>query len=92
MKLARGQHQIVSKIERYFSVADAIEKTDEQSFTQSERLRKSILKGAFEGKLVEQDESDEPAERLLERIKVERERRRNGDGVKKRGKGQITKK
>lgn len=31
-----------------------------------ERLRQSILKRAFEGRLVEQDATDEPAERLLE--------------------------
>ena len=33
---------------------------------------KSILKQAFEAKLVTQDPNDEPAERLLERIKMEK--------------------
>jgi type I restriction enzyme, S subunit len=37
------------------------------------RLRQSILKWAFEGKLADQDFKDEPASVLLERIKAERE-------------------
>ena len=36
------------------------------------RLRQSILKQAFEGKLVFQDPSDEPAWILLEKIKQEK--------------------
>jgi len=42
------------------------------SLKQAERLRMSILKRAFEGKLVPQDPDDEPAEKLLERIKKEK--------------------
>ena len=63
---------IVSEIERHFSIADEMEQAVEQSLKQSDRLRQSILKQAFEGKLVPQDPSDEPAEKLLERIKSEK--------------------
>ena len=66
------QHKIVEEIERRFSIADQIEKTVDQSLKQAERFRHSILRRAFEGKLVPQDHNDEPAEKLLERIKAER--------------------
>ena len=69
------QYKIVEEIERCFSVADEIEKDVEQSLKQTERLRQSILKRAFEGKLVPQDPTDEPAERLLKRIKMEKAKR-----------------
>ncbi|MCK4352157.1 restriction endonuclease subunit S [candidate division WOR-3 bacterium] len=66
------QYKIVEEIEYRFSVADEVEKVVDQSFKQAERLRQSILKKAFEGKLVPQDPTDEPAEKLLERIKTEK--------------------
>ena len=69
------QHRIVAEIERRLSVADEIEKTIDHSLKQAERLRQSILKRAFEGKLVSQDPNDEPASVLLERIKAEKAKR-----------------
>lgn len=68
----KEQQKIVEEVERLLSVADAIEATVNQSLKQAERLRQSILKRAFEGKLVPQDDADEPAIVLLERIKQER--------------------
>jgi type I restriction enzyme S subunit len=68
------QQQIVSEIERHFSVADSTEKIIDQSLKQAERLRQSILKDAFAGKLVPQDPNDEPAAKLLERIKEEKQK------------------
>jgi type I restriction enzyme, S subunit len=66
------QKVIISEIECRFSVIDQIEKTIDQSLIQTEKLRQSILKKAFEGKLVPQELNDEPASVLLEKIKQER--------------------
>ncbi len=52
---------------------DCIESTIEQSLKRAARLRQSILKRAFEGKLVPQDTADEPASTLLERIRAGRD-------------------
>ena len=41
-------------------------------FPRAARLRQSILKRAFEGKLVPQDPKDEPASALLERLRTSR--------------------
>ncbi|MEW6196546.1 MAG: restriction endonuclease subunit S [Bacteroidota bacterium] len=46
------QHQIVSEIERRFSVADKLEQTIDESLEKAEQLKQSILKQAFEGRLV----------------------------------------
>ena len=48
-----------------------------------ERLKKSILQEAVQGKLVPQDPSDEPAEALLERIRAEKQRLIKEDKIKK---------
>lgn len=68
------QHAIVAEIESRLSVCDKIEESIEQSLKQAESLRQSILKKAFAGKLVPQDPNDEPASKLLERIKMEKEK------------------
>jgi type I restriction enzyme S subunit len=47
-----GKQQIVQEIESRLSVCDKIEETTTDSLKQAEALRQSILKKAFEGKLI----------------------------------------
>lgn len=65
------QHEIVIEIESRLFEADNLNKTLDGALAQGESLRQSILKQAFEGKLVPQDSKDESAEKLLERIRAE---------------------
>lgn len=71
-----AQEIIVSEIERRLSVCDKIEESIIAGLQQAEALRQSILKKAFEGRLVPQDLNDEPASVLLERIRAERDKQK----------------
>lgn len=68
------QKTICSEIDSKFSVIDNLEETIIIGLQKSEALRQSILKKAFEGKLVPQDTNDEPASELLKRIKAEKKK------------------
>ena len=71
------QHQMVQKIESRLSVCDKVEESIKESLEKAEALRQSILKKAFEGKLLssaviarcKQSKDYEPASVLLDRIK-----------------------
>lgn len=84
------QCRIVAEIERRLSVIDEIDALAKANLKRAERLRQSILKRAFEGKLVPQDPNDEPASVLLERIRAER--KATGERAVSRERGNRTKK
>lgn len=56
------QEHIVQILESKLSICDQIEETIKQSIVQAEVLRQSILKRAFEGKLVNPNQNKEKAE------------------------------
>lgn len=68
------QIEIVKSMKVLFKLADQIEKRCQAAKAHVDKLPQSILAKAFRGELVPQDPNDEPAAKLLERIRAERAR------------------
>jgi type I restriction enzyme S subunit len=64
------QQEIVRRVEGLFALADQLELRLAKARGQVDKLTPSLLARAFAGKLVPQDPTDEPAEKLLARIKA----------------------
>jgi type I restriction enzyme S subunit len=64
------QEAVVAEVETRLSVIAATDAYITASLKRAGRLRQSILKEAFAGRLVPQDPSDEPASVLLDRIRA----------------------
>ncbi|MBT5170936.1 MAG: hypothetical protein HOL90_01480 [Candidatus Nitrosopelagicus sp.] len=67
------QKEIIARIEQGFSLIENTTQIVESSLQKLQTMKMSILKQAFEGKLVPQDPNDEPASVLLARIKSTKE-------------------
>ena len=61
--------ELLPKVEEYGKAQDALNKLNEEL---PEKLKKSVLQEAIEGRLVPQDPNDEPASVLLDKIRAEK--------------------
>ena len=66
------QQEIVRRVEGLFALADQLEVRLAKARGQVDQLTPSLLARAFAGQLVPQNPTDEPAEKLLEKIKSTR--------------------
>lgn len=62
-------NSILNGIDRFYARLDAIESENIRCLRLVEKLEKTLLNRALEGRLVKQDPSDEPAAASLERVK-----------------------
>ena len=86
---AAEQHRIVAKIESTHSKIAAIEKAVTEAEALLKKYRESLLAKAFRGELVPQDPNDEPASKLLERIRAERAKAIKNGEIKKSKKDEL---
>jgi type I restriction enzyme, S subunit len=64
------QHRVTDALQECFEYAEQAAFAIDNEMSRSNHLRQAILKAAFEGKLVPQDPTDEPASALLDRIRA----------------------
>ena len=77
------QKVIVEILQAQLDAANAQSEAISLSLKQSTAQRQNILRAAFSGQLVPQDPSDEPASKLLERIRSERAAQASAPKVRK---------
>lgn len=66
------QQEIIDQLEKLFTKQEELNQTIDLALKDAQTLRQSILKKAFEGKLVHQDPNDEPVSEMLGKIQKER--------------------
>ncbi|WP_233560997.1 hypothetical protein [Sorangium cellulosum] len=86
------QRRILAEVARLLSITDEMDRVVDVQLARARRLRQSVLKSAFEGKLVPQDPNDEPASALLDRLRTARAQASaaNGSGrTSRRGRAKV---
>ena len=73
--------ELLPKVEEYGKAQEALDKLNAEL---PDRLKKSVLQEAIEGRLVPQDPTDEPASALLARIRKEKEQLVKAGKLKKK--------
>ena len=68
------QDEIVQKLEQLSKTKESLLSHAEYQINYTKKMREALLQEAIRGELVPQDENDEPASVLLEKIKTEKER------------------
>lgn len=71
------QKEIVRQVDKLFALADKVEEHYQKARARVDALAQSVLAKAFRGELVPQDPDDEPAEKLLQRIREEKAKMEN---------------
>ncbi len=64
------QAEIVRRVESLFAIADKVQAQYEAARARVDKLTPALLAKAFRGELVPQDPNDEPAEKLLQRLRA----------------------
>lgn len=81
------QSEIIRRVESLFAFADAVQAQYTAARARVDKLTPALLAKAFRGELVPQDPNDEPAEKLLARL---REANQGAAGPVKRGRKPTT--
>lgn len=80
-RIVKKIEELLPKVEEYGKAQESLDKLNEEL---PERLKKSILQEAIEGRLVPQDPNDEPASVLLDKIRAEKKRLLKEGKIKKK--------
>ena len=80
-RIVKAIEEALAKVDEYAENYNNLQKLDKEF---PDKLKKSILQYAMQGKLVEQDPNDEPVEVLLEKIRAEKQKLFEEGKIKKK--------